>query len=203
LTPTLRAIARVQLASGLKVFDMIAGLRPPVDHAGVPMLAPVLTAPRIFEPELCQQLITFYQAQGGVTSRVMRDVNGMTIGVLDGFKWRRDAMIEDPALQNELMSCIRTRLTPAIERVFQFQATRLERYLVAATTPTTEATSARTGTTRPPARRTGGSRSRSTSTPSNLPAATCGFRNSARAPIALPQAGRWSSAAACSTRPRR
>ena len=37
LDPTLRVLGRVQLANGQAVFDHIARLRPPAEHAGVPL----------------------------------------------------------------------------------------------------------------------------------------------------------------------
>jgi peroxiredoxin/predicted 2-oxoglutarate/Fe(II)-dependent dioxygenase YbiX len=130
LDPTLRAIARVQLASGQRVFDMIAGLRPPADHAGVPMHAPVLTAPRIFEPELCQRLIALHQADGGVFTGVMRDEGARTVMVMDVLKRRRDVLVEDEALQAILRDRLERRLFPLVERGLGFRVTRIERYVV-------------------------------------------------------------------------
>ena len=53
LDPALRVIGRVQLANAQMMFDTLARLPPPAEHAGVPLHAPVLIVPRIFEPELC------------------------------------------------------------------------------------------------------------------------------------------------------
>jgi predicted 2-oxoglutarate/Fe(II)-dependent dioxygenase YbiX len=61
----------------------------------------------------------------------MRDVDGKTVGVLDDFKRRRDVNIADEELRRQLMLRLRRRLLPEIKRVYQFEATRLERYLVA------------------------------------------------------------------------
>ena len=60
LDPTLRTVGRVQLGSSQMIFDHIKRLGPPAEHAGVPLHAPVLIAPRIFEPELCQRLIALH-----------------------------------------------------------------------------------------------------------------------------------------------
>jgi predicted 2-oxoglutarate/Fe(II)-dependent dioxygenase YbiX len=85
----------------------------------------------VFDLELCQRLIATYDAQGGKPSGVMRDIDGRTVGVMDGFKRRSDVTITDDAFRDELMGRLRRCLIPEIRKVFQFEATRLERYLVA------------------------------------------------------------------------
>jgi predicted 2-oxoglutarate/Fe(II)-dependent dioxygenase YbiX len=88
--------------------------------------------PRIFEPAFCRELIALYEAQGGGESGFMRDVEGKTVGLLDpGHKRRKDAVIEDPALQARFRARLVARLVPEIQRAFQFKATRIERYIVA------------------------------------------------------------------------
>jgi predicted 2-oxoglutarate/Fe(II)-dependent dioxygenase YbiX len=106
-------------------------LPPPERHAGTELNAPVLIVPRILEPALCRRLIALYDRSGGEPSGVMRDVNGRTVSVLDDFKRRRDATIEDPALRGALKERLAQRLLPEIRKAFQFEATRLERYIVA------------------------------------------------------------------------
>lgn len=94
--------------------------------------APVVSVPHVFEPELCRQLIARYEKAGGETSGFMRDIAGKTTLVVDdGFKRRKDHMIEDETLQEALSARIQRRLVPAIQRAFQYNATRIERYLVA------------------------------------------------------------------------
>jgi predicted 2-oxoglutarate/Fe(II)-dependent dioxygenase YbiX len=61
----------------------------------------------------------------------MRDIDGKTVGVLDGMKRRRDVLIEDEDLRRELMSRLERNLVPMIQRALQFKVTRLERYLIA------------------------------------------------------------------------
>ncbi|THD63964.1 2OG-Fe(II) oxygenase [Phenylobacterium sp.] len=130
LDPTLRVIGRMQLPSAQKMFDMIAQLRPPADHAGVPMHAPVLTAPRIFEPELCQRLIALHQVDGGAFTGVMRDEGPRTVMVMDELKRRRDVTVEDEALQALLRDRMERRLFPLVERGLGFSVTHIERYVV-------------------------------------------------------------------------
>ena len=106
---------------------------PPV---GAPSLAdsqaPVLIAPRVFEPELCRMLIEYYQARGGHESGFMRERDGLTVRMTDyGHKRRRDEEIADERLRKACMVRIHDRLAPEIHKAFQFRATRIERYVVA------------------------------------------------------------------------
>lgn len=99
---------------------------PSVDHA------PILIAPRIFEPELCARLVAYYRAGEARASGFMRDVDGRTSRVHDtNFKRRDDVMIDDAQLRADTMTRIHDRLTPLIERAFGWRATRMERYIVA------------------------------------------------------------------------
>lgn len=94
--------------------------------------APVLNLPRVFEPELCKALIDQYEAQGGNDSGFMREVDGKTVPIIDySFKKRNDFRIADPDLRAALVSRIDQRIRPAVKRAFQFEATRVERYIVA------------------------------------------------------------------------
>lgn len=94
--------------------------------------APVLTVPRIFEPEFCKRLISYYEQDGGGPSGFMRQIGGKTVAVHDlNFKRRRDAVIEDEALRGQAAARIRRRLLPLIEQAFNWRCTRIERYIVA------------------------------------------------------------------------
>jgi peroxiredoxin/predicted 2-oxoglutarate/Fe(II)-dependent dioxygenase YbiX len=130
LDPTLRVIGRVQIGKPQLIFDHIARLRPPGEHAGVPLHAPVLMAPRIFEPELCTQLIAMHDAEGGRFTGVMRDDGDRTVAVMDELKKRRDVLVEDADLRDVLRDRLQRRLFPLIERALGFTVTRIERYVV-------------------------------------------------------------------------
>jgi hypothetical protein len=112
------------------IFDHIAGLKPPAEHAGVPLHAPVLIAPRVFEPELCQRLIALHEADGGRFTGVMRDEGLRTIAVMDELKKRRDVLVVDEDLQGLLRDRLQRRLFPLIARAMGFEATEIERYVV-------------------------------------------------------------------------
>jgi predicted 2-oxoglutarate/Fe(II)-dependent dioxygenase YbiX/peroxiredoxin len=130
LDPTLRTVGRVQLASAQMIFDHIKGLSAPDQHAGVPLHAPVLIAPRTLEPELCQRLIALHEADGGRFTGVMRDAGDRTLAVMDELKKRRDVLVEDEALRALLHERLQKRLFPLIHRAFSFGVTRIERYVV-------------------------------------------------------------------------
>ncbi|CAN7319038.1 2OG-Fe(II) oxygenase [Phenylobacterium sp. LjRoot219] len=130
LDPTLRLLHSFELADADAVFAALAALPPPAEHAGVATHAPVLIAPRIFEPELCRRLVALHAETQGAPTGVMRDRGDRTAYVMDELKRRRDVVIEDPALVAEIRERLENRLFPQIERGFGFQATRIERYLV-------------------------------------------------------------------------
>lgn len=131
LDPQLRVLAAFSAQQTAAVMSFIATLPAVTMHAGVPVTAPVLVLPRVFEPDFCRQLIAAYHAGEPRDSGFMREVDGKTVGVIDhAFKRRHDVEI-DGGLREEAKRRIERRLLPEIAKAFQFQATRMERYLVA------------------------------------------------------------------------
>lgn len=130
LDPTLRVMAASPIEAAAEVFDRIAALPPPGEHAGVPLHAPVLIAPRIFEPELCQALIDLHQAGGAQFTGVMRDAGDRTVAVMDELKKRRDILVADPELQAAITERLERRLFPLMKLGLGFSVTRVERLLV-------------------------------------------------------------------------
>jgi predicted 2-oxoglutarate/Fe(II)-dependent dioxygenase YbiX/peroxiredoxin len=125
--PQLRLVDRFPIQAGEAA---IAALRAAA-AAPPPDFAPVLVAPRILEPPLCRRLIDIYEASGGEASGFMRQVDGKTVLVTDpAHKMRRDCGIDDEELRAELALRVRRRLAPMVRRVFQFEPTRMERYIV-------------------------------------------------------------------------
>lgn len=95
--------------------------------------APVLLVPRVLEPELCRELIDYYNTQGGYDSGYMTsDAQGRTVGVIDyGRKRRRDCNIDDETLRGRIRARIIRRLIPEVYKAYQFRVTQSERYIVA------------------------------------------------------------------------
>jgi peroxiredoxin/predicted 2-oxoglutarate/Fe(II)-dependent dioxygenase YbiX len=96
--------------------------------------APVLVVPYVFERAFCAQLVDYYERTGGKDSGFMESdpASGRTVGVIDyRHKRRRDCEIADEALCGGVKQRIEKRLVPALRRAFCFDATRIERYIVA------------------------------------------------------------------------
>lgn len=94
--------------------------------------APVLIAEWIFDAPLCRALIDHYKSRGGSRSGFMRDENGITVGRYDDYMKRRtDCTIEDDRLLKATHSMVKYRLAPLIKQAFHFDATRIERNIVA------------------------------------------------------------------------
>ena len=127
IDPQLRLVDRFPLAAGEEALKALraAAAAPPPDFA------PVLIVPRVLEPALCTRLIELYEAGGGEPSGFMRQIDGKTVLVTDpSHKMRRDHTIADAELCAQLALRVRRRLAPMVRHAFQFEATRMERYLV-------------------------------------------------------------------------
>jgi peroxiredoxin len=139
LDPFLRVLAVIPMAEAAQhnaeLAKTLAALPPLNGYAGVPISAPVLVLPRVFEPEFCRELIGLYHTHGGMDSGFMREREGKTVGILDhSFKRRRDFLFDEmpelEALRGQIRGRIGRRLIPAIHKAFQFKVTRIERYVV-------------------------------------------------------------------------
>jgi len=135
LDPTLRIIASVPFApdgsDAQALFDQLRRLPPP-GSAGAELPVPVLWLPNVFEPGLCRTLIAAYEKHGGAESGFMRDVDGKTKLIHDPWhKRRRDFVVEDADLIKSIQNRVLRRIKPEIQKVHHFNATRMERYLVA------------------------------------------------------------------------
>jgi predicted 2-oxoglutarate/Fe(II)-dependent dioxygenase YbiX/peroxiredoxin len=133
----LRVLAVLSLDAGVapcvaRLLDQLPKLAVSGLGASEGLHAPVLVVPRVFSPELCHRLMDSYKKGGGQTSGFMRDVDGKTVLVNDAnHKRRRDHMLDDAELQHACLRAMALRLLPQVYNAFQFQATRLERHLVA------------------------------------------------------------------------
>ncbi|WP_420471917.1 2OG-Fe(II) oxygenase [Brevundimonas sp. FT23042] len=132
IDPALHLMGAVGADGAPALVDRIGKLPPPARHGGFPALAPVLVTPRIFEPGFCERLIALYRQTGGESSGFMREIDGVTTLMMnDQHKRRSDVTVEDEALQKQVVARLNRRLTPQIEKAFNFKPTRIERYLVA------------------------------------------------------------------------
>ncbi len=136
LDPMLRAIADIPWnypqGHADTVINLVRGLPSVEESAGVPLIAPVLIVPRVFDFQLCDLLIEFYEKNGAEESGFLFDVEGKTTTVVNHrLKRRRDVPIAHPELRELVRKQVIRRLLPEIERYFQFQVTRMDRDIVA------------------------------------------------------------------------
>ena len=132
IDPSLRVLFTAPLDQAPEVMARLVLLDDVDRHAGAPLNAPVLIAPRIFEPAFCRQLIETYDTVGGTPSGFMREVDGRTVMLSDpNHKRRSDVTIDDEALRDAARARITRRLVPLIKQAFQYEPTRMERYIVA------------------------------------------------------------------------
>ena len=140
LDPQLRVYATIPMSDATahhaELARILSALPALNDHAGVALSAPVLMVPRVFEPAFCRELIDLYAQHGGRPSGFMRKKDDATVAMLDPtFKKRRDFMFETQAEYEPLRAAIRARLIrrllPEITKAFQYEVTRIERYIVA------------------------------------------------------------------------
>lgn len=132
IDPALHVMSIVGADQAAALVDRTSNLPAPDRHGGAEGSAPVLLTPRIFEPAFCEKLIALYRDIGGQPSGFMREVDGVTTLMTDiDHKRRSDVLIEDDMMQQHAVARLNRRLLPQIQKVFQFKATRIERYLVA------------------------------------------------------------------------
>ena len=92
---------------------------------------PILTLPRILEPELCAELIAYFRAGQPSQSGFAATVGGRTVEQYDAvLKRRTDVTIVDPVLVEAVRARLEARLFPMIQRAFAWRPTRIERYLI-------------------------------------------------------------------------
>ncbi len=97
-------------------------------------IAPALLLPDVFEPEFCARLIAHYHASATRPSGVMTQNAGADAShvVNDGsFKRRHDCNLTDRALIGQTQARIIRRVVPEIRKSFQFEATELDRLILA------------------------------------------------------------------------
>jgi len=136
LDPTLRVMKVIPFAPDRtdvkELLAYIDSLPAPELFAGFKVHAPVLVLPNVFEAELCRELVNVHDTIGGEESGFMREVDGKTTLLLDHqHKRRKDVLLEDVELIKTIRQRFLRRVAPEISKAYQFNVTRMERYLVA------------------------------------------------------------------------
>lgn len=129
LDPMLRVVEQRLLDEGEAIISRLKGLIQP----GLPDLpAPVMIVPNIFGTALCRRLIDLYEGGEPADSGYMVERDGRTVPVIGhSHKRRSDLSIDDPALREHIRGRLIHALVPMIRRAYQFQVTRIERWIVA------------------------------------------------------------------------
>ena len=136
LDPMLRVIEMIAFRDDAadigQLADLLDALPPPARFLGVEMAPPVLMLPDVFEPALCRHLIDLYERSGGRESGFMQEVGGKAVEHYDpDWKRRKDCMLTDAALIEQIKARFARRVGLMLQRAFQFRLTRMERHLLA------------------------------------------------------------------------
>jgi len=112
--------------------DAVATLSEQEAERHISEQAPVLIVPDVLSRSDCRRFIDYYQENNPAPSGFMRDIDGRTQGILDPtMKRRKDVQIVDRDLQSTLRSALVRRVVPEIRKAYAYEATRIERYIVA------------------------------------------------------------------------
>lgn len=92
--------------------------------------APVLVVPQVFDRDFCRRLIGLYDAAGGREIGAIENKGKIVAQFDPKFRKRFDYYISDDQTVQQARTLLERRLLPMVFRSFQFQTTRIERYLV-------------------------------------------------------------------------
>ncbi len=137
LEPSLRLLARVD-AAAFDAHDARAVLLSALSAVDIGVVggacdhAPVLLVPRVLEPELIARVLEWFRATGeGADSGVIVHERGDAVFRLDpAVKMRREARVEDTALDAELHDRLERRVLPELARAFAFEVKQREAFKV-------------------------------------------------------------------------
>jgi len=94
--------------------------------------APALLIPRVFEDQLCDELVALFEADGGVASEVFELVDGEQRWRSDPrYKARRDYQRFDEAWNSRFAEIIKARVLPEVDKCFAFRASGYEAFKLA------------------------------------------------------------------------
>ena len=114
---------------------VLAALRrlPAPDGTAEALPAPVLMLPDVFEPEFCERLCTYYERSDSQPSSVFtQGPTGPSQAVADmNFKRRRDCPVRDREIAQQIQARIVRRVVPEIRKAHHFEATELDRLILA------------------------------------------------------------------------
>lgn len=134
LDPTLRIFHAGPLSDFTEFARFVGNLQDPAEHCGIEdqQWAPVLLLPRVLSPTDCSALINYYRTHTSRHSGFMKTEGSHTVEKLNTkVKSRSDVCIEDEKMISLIRNAVNRKIVPEIRKVFQFQVTRIERFIVA------------------------------------------------------------------------
>ena len=93
--------------------------------------APVLLVPRVLDEAWCAELISKWRRGGAAATGVEASLGGRRADVVAGDrKRRRDHVVSDPGLLQQLTSHIGRRVIPELQKAFAYRASRFEGFKI-------------------------------------------------------------------------
>ncbi len=132
LSPALQIIGIVPLTGPAEEFvdQIVSLLAARIENPPAASSAPLLIVPQVFDRALCRRLVDLYDAAGGREIGVVESKGVATEHFDPRFRKRSDHYISDKSALKQTQEALARRLLPIVYRAFQFQVTRIERYLV-------------------------------------------------------------------------
>jgi hypothetical protein len=133
LDPALRALAVLPFDSHPEthVSRLLAVLDSAPAVRSMDGFAPVISLPRVFEPEFCRHLIGLFETHGGHDIGMMDEVDGKAVRLFDHrYKRRLDYEIAEQDVIDGAADRLWRRLFPELLRAFQFKVAFIERHIV-------------------------------------------------------------------------
>lgn len=118
-------------SDGENLAQLVRYLRslPPINaYAGLQVHAPVLALPGVFEPELCRRLVELHDKSAGAEPNALAEAGAAIAGLPS--RRRIDVRVGDPELRTLLQQKVNRRVVPEVLKLFQFDITRMERYVI-------------------------------------------------------------------------
>lgn len=131
IDPAFRVLMAEPLENTSQVLDRLQDELDREAYAPDTAFAPILSLPRIFEPEFCRLMIDYFEAHNPQPSGFAQDFDGRTQLVVNpDLKRRHDVMVEHPQLLAAIEARLVHRLLPMVKAAFQWQANYIERFLI-------------------------------------------------------------------------
>lgn len=134
LDPTLRIMKTAPLSQTVEVLRWVSGLPGVDDYAGTRMHAPVLIVPRVFEPELCVEIVAYYRQGRTIAGGLIDQADGVVSEpfVDKDYRSARQLSIMDGDLKARMEDRVRRRLAPEMLRALRYRVGEIKAYLAAA-----------------------------------------------------------------------